>query len=839
MGKAKGGGTTAHRATLKQVNKPFKGKKKSGKKSQPTPGIKVSVAKKDKKNADGQRKKLKIQKVKERIQAEKESSTPKLFVVIPFHPSADIKTYASQLIKFLCLELLSEALATKDVLTGPEERKAQLESEANEACLKMQDEALRGRIVTVGLPSWAGRRRRKLQLYFCDIPQEAHSIPLANALPVHLDALDICKAADGIVALFGTTSEEAGTSEPRAFSTWGYDFLSLLRRQGLPSIVGVSSAWSDPIKGRSWNTDSVKQRAIDFDIVKRCYLTEILDGSFFDVSTMISLLSQLDAKELMATKYSEIPRKATSELINLIRHVAEADLGAYHWREAHGYMAAESFIVDAAAETLSLIGFFRGQGFTCQLPVHVTGLGDFPLQRIDLLQPGVSLGPDALCQIDQIEDEERFLKVWNQSTTEDLASATSEEGEDVGDADMLTEAGDDDALEEMADDITADEEDEETQEWVQSLQETQEEARNPDLKPRTRNEMQFDDEVDTPYDQPCRERFAKYRGLRSFKNSSWDISLDHMPPWYSSIVDLKPYKQIIKQIRNKTAELLAEAKQRMSDKKLGTYGVLTLKIPDVSMLSAIEARLTSKPNQPLIVSTLGLAERKLSIQHMLCAKTPEMGSAPLPSKSRVLLQCGFRRIEVKPLFSIPRSKGNPLPVEVGDPTNHKLAYKRYMPEAERLLFVGSYLGPIVQSPNAPVIGWLLDIPTKMMEEVKEKCELDKLAYPEAGTPAISGHFVTTDCQRLIIRRILLTGYPHRIKKKMCSVRRMFFNRADVQHYMPIHVFAKTPGGSGKAKEGKITESLGTHGDMKCVFTHQLNHSETVCLPLYRRVVPPQ
>jgi len=95
----------------------------------------------------------------------------------------------------------------------------------------------------------------------------------------------------------------------------------------------------------------------------------------------------------------------------------------------------------------------------------------------------------------------------------------------------------------------------------------------------------------------------------------------------------------------------------------------------------------------------------------------------------------------------------------------------------------------------------------------------------------TGELMKPDPLRLILKRIILCGYPLKINKRRCVARMMFFNPTDIKYFSPIELLTKN------GLRGHITESLGTHGLMKCIFNSRIRASDTICLYLYKRIFP--
>lgn len=66
-------------------------------------------------------------------------------------------------------------------------------------------------------------------------------------------------------------------------------------------------------------------------------------------------------------------------------------------------------------------------------------------------------------------------------------------------------------------------------------------------------DMAFPDELDTPKDVPARQRFQRYRGMRSFRTSPWD-PYENLPKDYAKIFQFEDYRRTERAVRRRAEE---------------------------------------------------------------------------------------------------------------------------------------------------------------------------------------------------------------------------------------------------------------------------------------------
>ncbi|XP_025073225.1 pre-rRNA-processing protein TSR1 homolog isoform X2 [Pogonomyrmex barbatus] len=291
-------------------------------------------------------------------------------------------------------------------------------------------------------------------------------------------------------------------------------------------------------------------------------------------------------------------------------------------------------------------------------------------------------------------------------------------------------------------------------------------------------DAQFPDEVDTPQDILAKIRFQKYRGLESFRTSPWDPK-ENLPTDYSRIIEFADYDRRRKRIY----------KERENIKGVTPGCYIQVYISRVSR-ETFKAFAMAE-NKPLIVTVLLPYEQKMSLLNVVLKHSGS--TRPIESKEKLIFQCGFRRFAACPIFS-----------QHTNGIKHK--YERYLQSDSTV--VASMYAPVIFSP-CPILCY-----------IEKKVEL-----------VATGSVLSYNPNRIVLKRVVLSGHPYKINKKSVVVRFMFFHREDIEWFKPVQLRTKY------GRRGHIKEPLGMHGHMKCIFNGQIKSQDTVLMNLYKRVFP--
>lgn len=301
------------------------------------------------------------------------------------------------------------------------------------------------------------------------------------------------------------------------------------------------------------------------------------------------------------------------------------------------------------------------------------------------------------------------------------------------------------------------------------------------------DDLEFPDEIELHPNVLARERLARYRGLKSLKTSRWDTDEDrpYEPEDWSRLLQVSDYQKSKKQA---TREALVGGIQ--PGKRVHVY---VRNIPLV-----LQHQFHSNTSKPLALFSLLRHEQKSTTVNF----TITLGSShpgPIKSKEDLILQCGPRRFLINPLFS-----------QTGKTPNNIHKFQRYLHPGQTA--IATFIAPLT---------WGF-VPALFFQPSFSSSEYNLIATGTSQPP---------DQSRIIAKRIILTGHPFKIHKKIVTVRYMFFNKEDVLWFKALQLWTK------RGRSGFIKESLGTHGYFKATFDGLINPQDAVGISLYKRIFP--
>ena len=299
------------------------------------------------------------------------------------------------------------------------------------------------------------------------------------------------------------------------------------------------------------------------------------------------------------------------------------------------------------------------------------------------------------------------------------------------------------------------------------------------------DDLEYPDEIELPPSVLARERLAKYRGLKSFGTSTWATEADKAfePEGWRRLLKIPDYKRAKKQAENNAF-----------------IGGISQGTRVHVHLQNVPVTLQNSPKPIALYSLLRHEQKSSVINVSITLRSDHPG--PLRSKCDLILQCGSRRFTVNPVFS-----------QSGNTPNDVHKFLRYLHPGQTA--IASFIGPVTWGP----------VPALYFDQ--SKSDFAPLTLVATGT------VLPATTSRIIAKRIILTGHPYKIHKKLVTVRYMFFNAEDVAWFKALQLWTK------RGRSGYVKESLGTHGYFKATFDGKINPQDAVGVSLYKRVWPRQ
>ena len=307
-------------------------------------------------------------------------------------------------------------------------------------------------------------------------------------------------------------------------------------------------------------------------------------------------------------------------------------------------------------------------------------------------------------------------------------------------------------------------------------------------KTEANEDLEFPDEIELHPNVLARERLARYRGLKSLRTSRWETSEDraYEPEEWNRLLQVPDYKRAKKQVDN--------------DSLVG--GVQPGRRVHVHLRNVPFAlQQNENPSKPLALYSLLRHEQKRTVVNYSITLSSDHPN-PLRSKDELILQCGSRRFSINPMFS-----------QSGTTPNNVHKFLRYLHPGQTA--VASFIAPITWG----------SVPALFFQQ-------SPVSIPSAPPNLIAtGTSLPASTSRVIAKRVILTGHPFKIHKKLVTVRYMFFKKEDVQWFKALQLWTK------RGRSGFVKESLGTHGYFKATFDGKINPQDAVGVSLYKRVWP--